>query len=266
MRCQLSPSPKASGKSRNSCLVSLPNLVTPGWDRGTKSVMLDAKLSVCCPLNIFKFLDHYFHLAQLALTRKFRPPKIIVSGRIVFLSRKAWPVHRLLLVVFSLIAISSVTTYAQSSVIEPLRIPSGTVLTFYLQTRLSPINDNALDGLPKGTALQVKILDPIDSKVDRDGSRFHGSLESPIRSGNAIIVHSAAQVTGVFALLRSTSHPNGFRYELLVTGLRDSGKFYALTASLAASVADAATPPVASINARAKVKSGEVEPAESKLP
>jgi len=39
-------------------------------------------------------------------------------------------------------------------------------------------------------------------------------------------------------LLRSKTHPEGFRYELLVTGLTDRGKSFDLTASLNSSFLD----------------------------
>jgi hypothetical protein len=42
-------------------------------------------------------------------------------------------------------------------------------------------------------------------------------------------------------LLRSRSHPEGFRYELLITSLTDHGKSYILTASLNPSLADSRT-------------------------
>jgi hypothetical protein len=39
-------------------------------------------------------------------------------------------------------------------------------------------------------------------------------------------------VRGLFALLRSASHPEGFEYQLLITGLVDRGQVYTLTAFL----------------------------------
>jgi hypothetical protein len=131
------------------------------------------------------------------------------------------------------------TAYPQKSVIQPVHIAPGTVLTFYLQTRLRP-NGDALDTLPRGTALQVKILDPIDSDVNRDGAEFHGLLVSSIFSGNEIVAHPDAEVHGLLALLRSKNHPDGFRYELLITGLTDHGKEITLTASLNSSFSDLA--------------------------
>jgi hypothetical protein len=125
------------------------------------------------------------------------------------------------------------------------------VVTFHLQTRLRPAGENEVDTLPRGTELQVKLLEAIDSNTERDGAEFHGTIVSAIVSGNEIVVHAEADVHGLLALLRSASHPKGFRYELLVTGVTDHGKPIALTASLNPSFSDigsqetATTKPVA---------------------
>jgi hypothetical protein len=118
------------------------------------------------------------------------------------------------------------------SEIAPLRFPAGTIVNFQLQTRLKAAAANALDELPKGTLLRVKLLDSIDSAADRDGSAFHGLVVSSVAWGNHVVIHSDAQVRGLFALLRSANCPEGFRYELLVTGLIDRGQSYTLTAFL----------------------------------
>lgn len=126
---------------------------------------------------------------------------------------------------------------AQKLSIEPLRIAAGTILTFHLQARLNP-SGNAPDMLPKGTPLLVKIQDSIDSDVNHDGTIFRGSLVSPVTLGNEILIHPDAEVQGLFALLRSPTHPDGFRYELFLTGVTDRGKLVALTASLNPSFSD----------------------------
>ncbi len=129
------------------------------------------------------------------------------------------------------------TAQAQKSTASPLQIPAGSILTFHLQTRLHPTGD-ALDALPKGTELQVKILESIDSRTARDGSEFHGTLVSPLLSGTAVVMPMETPVHGILALLRSRNHPEGFRYELLVTGITDQGQQIPLTASLNSSFAD----------------------------
>jgi hypothetical protein len=126
----------------------------------------------------------------------------------------------------------------QGSSIEQVHVAAGTVLTFYLHARLNPTSDDALDALPKGSLLRVKMLDSIDSSVDPDGTEFHGSVVSALASEGNVVIHRESEVRGILALLRSRSHPEGFRYELLITGLNDHGKSYALTASLNPSFSD----------------------------
>src|SRR5207245_6123987 len=127
---------------------------------------------------------------------------------------------------------------AQSPDVAPIRVTAGTVLKFHLQTRLHPTDADALDALPKGTVLQVRMLDTVDSAVDRDGSEFRGTLAAPLLLGSEVIIPADAEVRGLLVLLRSRSHPDGFRYELLLTGITDHGKSYDLTASLNPSFLD----------------------------
>jgi hypothetical protein len=141
-------------------------------------------------------------------------------------------------VVLCFVSVFALCAEGHRTGLEPVSIPAGTILTFHLQTRLDPADGNALDTLPKGTLLQVKILDAIDSRVNRDGFPFRGELVAPVLSGQEVVVHPDAEVTGIFALLRSKVHPEGFRYELLVTKLNDHGKTYDLTASINPSFAD----------------------------
>ena len=135
---------------------------------------------------------------------------------------------------------------AQSPDVAPIRVTAGTVLKFHLQTRLHPTAGDALDALPKGTVLQVRMLDTVDSATDRDGAGFHGTLTAPLLLGSEVIVPSDAEVRGLLVLLRSRSHPDGFRYELLLTGLTDRGKSYDLTASLNSSFLDSRDQPAPS--------------------
>jgi len=151
--------------------------------------------------------------------------------------------HRSLVVVLCSISLLVSVAHSQSPAIAPLHVAAGTVLKFHLQTRLKPSADDSIDGLPKGTVLQVRMLDSIDSASDRDGTEFHGLLTAPLILGDEIIVPSEAEVRIVLVLLRSRTHPEGFRYELLVTELTDHGKSYDLTASLNPSFLDPGTPP-----------------------
>jgi len=156
-----------------------------------------------------------------------------------------------------------------SSTIEPIRVPVGTVLAFHLQTRLRHTEADPLDALPQGTVLHIKILSAIDSNADRDGSEFHGSVVSNLSMEDGVVIHSEAEVRGLLVLLRSKNHPDGFRYELLLTELTDHGKTYPLTASLNASIYDAGAQPATAASSPAKVESKELPkpnaPANTKL-
>lgn len=143
--------------------------------------------------------------------------------------------RRSAMVCFSLTAFCACLASAQNFVIQPVRVSSGTVLSFHMQTRLHPSSENLPDVLPSGTILRVRVQDHLDSSLDHDGAEFHGVIVSPVVAGNETIVHAAAEVRGILALLRSKSHPDGFRYDLLITHLTDHGKSYSLTASLGTS-------------------------------
>jgi hypothetical protein len=132
---------------------------------------------------------------------------------------------------------------AQSPSVTPMRATAGTILTFYSQSRLIPAATNPLDTLPKGTVLRVKLLDAIDSSADLDGSAFHGILISPlVDRKKSIFVPENTEVRGMLVLLRNGSHPEGFRYELLLTSLILDGKVLDLTASLNPSIFDSNKP------------------------
>ena|SRR5205807_4393806 len=142
----------------------------------------------------------------------------------------------------SFLAALTIATYGQAFKVGPVRVSAGTVLTFYLHARLNTTNGDGVDGLPKGTLLRVKMLDSIDSAVNGDGTEFHGTVVSGLASSGEIVIHPDSEVRGILALLRSRSHPDGFRYELLITSLTDHGKSYVLTASLRPSLADSPVP------------------------
>jgi hypothetical protein len=156
-----------------------------------------------------------------------------------------------------LVALFAATTHGQAFRIEPVRVSAGTVLTFYLHARLDATSDDSVDGLPKGTLLRVKMLDSIDSAINSDGTEFHGTVVSGLVSAGETVIHPESQVRGILALLRSRSHPEGFRYELLITSLTDHGKSYTLTASLKPSLADSHTPSNSKPATSASPKSSE---------
>jgi len=142
-----------------------------------------------------------------------------------------------LLLVCSFVFAAKSTT-GQTTAVKPIHVPAGSIITFYLQTRLNPADGNAIDLLPKGTVLNIKVLDTIDSDLTRDGAAFRGVVVAPLVSKDDVIIHADAEVRGLFALLRSRNHPDGFRYELLITGIADGGKLFQLTASMNPSFQD----------------------------
>lgn len=171
--------------------------------------------------------------------------------------REARPMRRIALLVLCFVGAFVANTRGQVFHPEPVHVPAGTVLTFYLHARLNPTDGDTLDGLPKGTLLRVKMLDSIDSAINADGAEFHGTVISGLTSSGEVMIHSGSEVRGILALLRSRSHPEGFRYELLITDLTDHGKSYALTASLNPSLADSAMASAAKSAPRTKSKSSE---------
>lgn len=140
-----------------------------------------------------------------------------------------------------------------SNGVEPIRVPAGTILAFHVQTRLRHSASDPLDLVPQGTVVHVKILNAIDSTMDRDGSTFHGAFVSDLSVNSGVVIHSDAEVQGMLVLLRSRNHPDGFRYELILTELTDHGKSYPLTASLNTSFYDSSAQPVSAITSSVKV-------------
>jgi len=159
-------------------------------------------------------------------------------------------------------------THGQNANIEPIHAQLGAILTFHLQTRLNPVDRNETDVLPKGTVIRVKLLNGVDSRVDRDGSEFHGEVVESVSAGSKVIVHPESEVRGILVLLRSKNHPDGFRYELLVTSVTDHAKTYDLTASLNPSFFDGEAPtvPVAKAEAQRDSRTDDVGTGNLPLP
>src|SRR5207302_9105701 len=90
--------------------------------------------------------------------------------------------------------------------------------------------------------------DSIGSAAKPDGARCRGAVVSGPTASGEPVTHSGSEVRAILAMLRSRSHPEGFRYELLITGLTSHSKSYTLTASLKPSLSDS---PVASTSKQA---------------
>jgi len=150
--------------------------------------------------------------------------------------------HRFAAVILCSVCVFAGTARGQSASIEPIHAQLGAVLTFHLQTRLNPTDRNEMDVLPRGTVIRVKMLNGVDSSVDRDGSEFHGEVVDSVSAGSKVIVHSESEVRGILVLLRSKNHPR----------LTDHEKTYDLTASLNPSFFDAGAPAPAGSKAEAQ--------------
>src|SRR5215475_5510601 len=83
----------------------------------------------------------------------------------------------------------------QTSDVPALRFAVGTIVTFHVQSRLRPEMDDTLNGMPQGTAMQVKLLDAIDSTQNRYCSSYRGTLKTTTGSTQPI-AHSQARVRG----------------------------------------------------------------------
>ena len=86
--------------------------------------------------------------------------------------------HHSVIVVLCLISLFASPTPSQNAIAAPVRVAAGTILNFHLQTRLNPSAGDTLDALPKGTVLQVRILDSIDSGADRDCSASNAEFRA----------------------------------------------------------------------------------------
>jgi hypothetical protein len=91
----------------------------------------------------------------------------------------------LIVCVMSLLAMPA---HAESSEVVQIQVVVGTVLTFHLQNRLNSVAGNQLDILPAGTVLNVRMLDSIDSTMNRDGAPFRGLVVSSLVSGNRALL------------------------------------------------------------------------------
>jgi hypothetical protein len=123
--------------------------------------------------------------------------------------------------------------------IKPVQFESGTVLDFRLQTRLHASAGDPLNTFPDGTVLQVKMLDSIHRSAEADGVPFRGTVVSSLIVGGRVVIHPGAEVHGIQILLRNRNHPEGFRYELLITDLIDEGESHTITASFDPAFAEA---------------------------
>jgi hypothetical protein len=150
-------------------------------------------------------------------------------------------VRRFLALIVCAFGLSASSARCQVSTVKPIQIASGTILTFHLQTRLRTVAGDPLNDVPAGTLLQVRMLDSGDAAANADGVPFRGSVVSPLILAGQVIVHADAEVLGLQILLRNRNHPEGVRYELLITSLVDHGESYTITASFDPTPSDGMT-------------------------
>ena len=122
--------------------------------------------------------------------------------------------------------------------VKPIQYKAGMVLSFHLQTRLQADAGDTLNELPSGAVLSIEMLDDAQRDANADGVPFRGIVTAAVSYNGDVLIHSAAEVQGIQILLRSRNHPEGFRYELLITGLTDQGRSQTITAFFDPSLAE----------------------------
>lgn len=75
--------------------------------------------------------------------------------------------------------------------------------------------------VPQGTPILVRMIDSVDSKVNRPGDIFHASLESDLRIGDVLVAQKGADVYGKLVSVQSAGRVMGkSELSLELTGVR----------------------------------------------
>jgi hypothetical protein len=83
-----------------------------------------------------------------------------------------------------------------------------------------------------GTTIRVRMIDPVDSAVNRTGEVFHASLEAPIVVSNEVVVPKGADVYVRLTRASSAGHMSGrSELHLELVKLDYGGRSYALVSS-----------------------------------
>jgi len=87
--------------------------------------------------------------------------------------------------------------------------------------------------IPAGTTISVRMMDALDSEVNRVGDTFRATLESPIMVDDRVVAPVGTEVQGKVTDVKSAGHFQG-RSELTLqlVRLQMSGKSYALSTSV----------------------------------
>ncbi|MFB3813466.1 MAG: BON domain-containing protein [Terriglobales bacterium] len=83
--------------------------------------------------------------------------------------------------------------------------------------------------IPEGTALSVRLIDPIDSERNQTGDHFRATLDAPITVGDAIAIPAGADVYGRVTNAKNAAHFSGSsELALELTRINVNGKSYEL--------------------------------------
>lgn len=78
--------------------------------------------------------------------------------------------------------------------------------------------------IPAGTSLIVRMIDTVDSSINKIGDPFHASLESPLTVGDAVVAPKGADVYGKLAQAKEAGKiSGGAQLTLELTGIRIHG-------------------------------------------
>ena len=81
--------------------------------------------------------------------------------------------------------------------------------------------------IPSGTALAVRLVDPIDSEKNQAGDTFHATLNNPITIDGQVVIPSGSDVTGHLADVKSAGKFAGQSQVVLqLDSLSSSGQTY----------------------------------------
>jgi hypothetical protein len=81
--------------------------------------------------------------------------------------------------------------------------------------------------VPAGSRLQVRMIDAIDSRKNTVGQTFNGTLDSPLISGNRVVIAAGAPVTVELTNARSAGRVKGSsELSVRVTNISANGRSY----------------------------------------
>ncbi|HEY7212823.1 MAG TPA: BON domain-containing protein [Bryobacteraceae bacterium] len=83
--------------------------------------------------------------------------------------------------------------------------------------------------VPAGTRLQVRMIDGVDSSKNTVGQTFNATLDSPLVSGNHVVVQAGAPVTVALTAAQKAGHVKGSNeLQVQAIGLTSGGRTYEL--------------------------------------